>query len=183
MTVYLGLPQVLSQLEDIEADLSTVQKEDLGAIDHHWHTRLRVYPQDITVIVTAQAAAVANTFGVWVNIIPLNTIPFNFDIVGVVIERVTVATRYHIQLGYNTINAEPGANQEIGERRFRLVTVPIARATELLHLSSQEIPANSTVWARVKTELGGSEEIEISVVLGRHLDLSHEVPVYPAFPW
>jgi len=142
-----------------------------------------LYPQDITEIITAQAAAAPNTFGDWKLIVPLNTVPFPFDIIGVVIERITVATRYHIQLGYNTINAEPGANQESGERRFRLVTVPIARATELLDIRSQDIPANSTVWARIKTEAGGAEQVEISIVIGRHVGVSHEVTIYPSFPW
>ncbi len=182
MTVYLGLDDALAKLDDLEANLS-ITEDDIAAVDHHWHTRWRVYPQDITAIVTVQSAAVVNTFGDWVLVVPLNTVPFDFDIIGVVIERITVATRYHIQIGHNTLNAEPGANQELGERRFRQATVPKARATELLDIRSQEVPANSTVWARIKTEAGGSEEVEISVVIGRHIPVLHEVPIYPAFPW
>jgi len=186
--IYLGLPTVLSQLDDIEAGLSVAQtsigtvQDDVGVVEHHWHSRWRVYPQDIRLVATIQAAA-ANVFGTWVNMVPLNTIPFDFDIIGLVIEKVTDATRYHIQLGYNTINAQPGANMELGERRIRLVTTPIARATELLNIRSQDVPANSTVWARMKTEAGGSEEAEISVVIARHIEVSHKVPIYPAFPW
>ena len=156
---------------------------DVGSLDHHFHSRWRVYPQDITSSVQLQAAAVANTFGSWAEIIPLNTIPFPFDVRGLVIEEVSVATRYHIQLGYNIVNADPGANMEMGERRIRLVTVPIARATELLAIYSQEMPANSRVMGRVKTATGNADTVNISIVLSRHVEVSAEVPLWPAFPW
>ncbi|GAI98565.1 unnamed protein product, partial [marine sediment metagenome] len=78
---------------------------------------------------------------------------------------------------------EPGANMELGERRFRIAEQPIRNASEVLHIQSQEVPANSTVWGRVKASGGTSEELEVSVVLDRHIESSHEVPIYPAFPW
>ncbi|GAH40689.1 unnamed protein product, partial [marine sediment metagenome] len=65
MAIYLGLDDLL---------------RDIGVIEHHWHSRWRVYPQDVTSSITLAAAAVANNFGDWALIIPLNTIPFDFDI-------------------------------------------------------------------------------------------------------
>ena len=156
---------------------------DIGAIEHHWHSRWRVYPQNVSNTVTLAAPAAANTFGSWALIIPLNTVPFDFDIIGLVVEQVDTATTYLIQLGYNTINAAPGANMELGERRFRIGALPIVRATELLDIRSQEVPANSTVWGRVKTAGGASEEAYISVVIGRHVEVEREVTLWPAFPW
>ena len=157
---------------------------DIGVIEHHWHSRWRVYPQDVTVSITLAAAAIADTFGDWVLIIPLNTIPFDFDILGIVVETAnTNLTTYFVQLGYNTINAEPGTNMELGERRFRIAEQPIRNANEILHIQSQEVPANSTVWGRVKASGGTSEEVEVSVVLDRHIEVGHEFPIYPAFPW
>lgn len=158
--------------------------DDIGAIEHHWHSRWRVYPQDVTSSITLKAAAVANTFGDWALIIPLNTVPFEFDILGVVVEEAdTNLTTYFVQIGYNIINAEPGTNMEMGERRFRIAEQPIRNANEILQIQSQEIPANSTVWGRLKASGGASEEVEVSVVLDRHVEVEREVPLWPAFPW
>lgn len=156
---------------------------DLGSIEHHVHSRWRVYPQNVTQTVQLEAGTPANTFGSWVLIVPLDTVPFETDVIGIVIELVSVATTYHIQLGYNTENAEPGENMEAGERRVRLVTVPIARATELLEIKSQDIPANSTVWGRLKTATGNEDTANISIVLSRHIDISGEKAKWEAFPW
>ncbi|GAH59545.1 unnamed protein product, partial [marine sediment metagenome] len=179
-----GLESGIDGLEsDIEQSKVDVQ-DDLGAIEHHWHSRWRVYPQDVTSSITIAATAVANTFGDWTLIVPLNTVPFRFDIIGIVVEEAdTTLTTYFVQLGYNTINAEPGTNMEIGERRFRIAETPIKNASEILQIRSQESPANSTVWGRLKASGGASEEVELSVVLGRHVEVEREVPLWPAFPW
>lgn len=157
--------------------------KDLGIITRHLHSRYRVYPQDVRVTVTLAAAAVANTFGGWVETIPLNTVPFVYEVAGIVIEGADAVTTYFVQLGYNIILADPGTNMEMGERRFKLTDVPITRATELLHFRCQEIPANSRLMGRLKTASGAADECEISVVLIRHVDIHREQPLYPAFPW
>ena len=63
-----------------------------------------------------------NTFGDWAKKIPEDTIPFEFDIIGIVVEEVSSATTYHIQIGYNPGAGEPGENQEMvsvgGERTW-----------------------------------------------------------------
>jgi len=157
--------------------------EDIGAVFHHFHSRSRIYPQDVTDVPRLTAQAVANTFGGWSEIVPLNTVPFGFMVIGFVIEEVSVATTYHVQLGYNTEDADPDDNMELGERRLRMVTVPIARATEILEISSQNVPANSKVMGRVKTATGNADWCDVSVVLYRHVAISKEVPLYPTFPW
>jgi len=156
---------------------------DISALEHYQHSRWRVYPQVVTDSVELAAGTPANTFGDWVQIIPIDTIPFSLNVIGVVIEEVSVATTYHIQLGYSTTADPPGANYEAGERRVRLVTVPIARATELLAIQSQNIPANSSVWGRFKTATGDEDTADISIVLSRHVEVSSPVPKWPAFPW
>lgn len=156
---------------------------DMGIIDHHIHSRWRVYPQDVTSTVQLKAAAVANTFGSWVQILPINTVPFDIDLVGVVIEQVSAATTYHVQLGWSPTAADPGANRECGERRVRIVTVPIARATEVLEIAAQDIPANSSIWGRLKTASGAADTTNISIVIARHMEVSNPVPIWSAFPW
>lgn len=156
---------------------------DVAVIEHHLHSRWRVYPQNISSTVQIAAAAAANTFGSWGLVIPVNTVLFSFDIIGLIVEAVSAATHYHIQLGYNPENAEPGENMEMGERRLKIVTQPISRGTEILVIYSQNIPANSSVWARLKTASTNADTADISLVLSRHIDVSHEKPLWPVFPW
>jgi len=156
---------------------------DISALEHHEHSRFRVYPQVVSDSVELTAGTPANTFGSWAQIIPINTVPFPFDVIGVVIEQVSVATIYHIQLGYSATADPPGINNETGERRVRMDTVPIARATELLDIRGQDILANSSFWGRLKTASGNDDTANISVALTRHVEVSNPVPKWDAFPW
>ena len=128
------------------------------------------------------ANATANVFGDWVEIIPLNTVPFEYDVIGLVIEIVSAATTYHVQLGYSSDAAEPLANDEAGERRVKYGAFP-TRATELLQIQSQKVPANTKLWGRVKTASINADTCGVSVVLSRHVEVSNPVLKYGAFPW
>jgi len=156
---------------------------NLAIVEHHAHSRWRVYPQDVTDTKTLTADAAANTFGSWAEIIPLDTVPFAYDVIGLVLESVSAATTYHIQLGYSIDASDPPANNEAGERRVRMVTVPIARATELLKIAGQDTPANSKLWGRVKTASVNADTCDVSVVLSRHIEITNPIPKYEAFPW
>ena len=157
--------------------------DDIGVIIHHWHSRWRVYPRDVTIGITLTAGTPANTFGSWAEIIPLNTIPFLFHVIGFCVCDVSVATNYHIQIGYNIKDANPGVNMEMGERRFRIATVPIARQSEIMEIYSQEVPANSKVMGRMKTATGNLDTANMNAVITRHIEVTREVSLYPAFPW
>jgi len=156
---------------------------DVGIVGFHFMGRWRVYPQDITVAPLVTAAGVANTFGNWAEIIPLNTIPFPFHVIGICVCQVNANTNYHIQVGYNTVNEDPGTNMEMGERRFRIADSPIARQTELMQIFSQGVPANSRVMARLKTASGAADTANMNVVISRHLNLVDMPALWPAFPW
>jgi len=167
--------RTLEELAQVIADIAVVYFE--------YHSRWRVYPQDVTVAPLLTAAGVANTFGNWVEIIPLNTIPFPFHVIGFCVCQVSAATNYHIQLGYNTVNADPGTNMEMGERRVRIATAPVTKQSELLEVYSQGVPANSRVMGRLKTASGNPDTATLSVVLTRHIDVEEHIDLYPAFPW
>lgn len=155
---------------------------DISALQHHDHSRWRVYPQDVSSVVHLVAGTPANTFGDWVQIIPIDTIPFTYDVIGIVLDDINASTTYHIQVGYSTTVAPPGENYETGERRSR-ATTPIGRATELLAVRGNDIPANSSFWARLKTASGNADIADISVVLARHVEVSAPTPKGDAFPW
>jgi len=156
---------------------------DLSAIEHGFHSRWRVYPQNVGLVATLTADAVADTFGNWVEIIPLDTVPFPYDVIGVVLEVLSASTTYHVQLGYSVDAGDPPANHEAGERRFKIATIPAVRATELLEIASQNIPANAKLWGRVKTASINADTCQVSVVLDRHIEITNPEPLYGAFPW
>ena len=156
---------------------------DIGIIHFREHSRWRVYPQDVTVAPTITAAGAANTFGGWAEIIPLNTIPFPFHVIGFCLCEVSAVSNYHIQLGYNTINADPGTNMEMGERRIRMATAPVTKQSELLEIYSQGLPAYSRVMGRLKTASGNPDTATLSLVVTRHIEVEDEVEIWPAFPW
>ncbi len=174
------MTQMPSTTQDLSYDYTT---RDIGVLDHYFHSRWRVYPQDVTSTALLQANAAADTFGDWAQIVPIDTVPFDFDIVGLVIEQVSAATTYFFQLGHSPTAAAPGANMESGERRIDIVTQPITRATELLHIRGQHIPANSSAWGRLKTASLAADTANISIVLSRHVEVTKPIPIWPAFPW
>lgn len=158
-------------------------KRDISVLEHHIHSRWRVYPQSVSSVVRLTANASANVFGSWTLVIPIDTVLFPFSVIGIVVEAVSAETIYYIQVGYNPVNAEPGTNMEMGERRFKIASVPIARATEILAIHSQDIPANGSAWARLKTDSTNEDTADISLVLTRHIEASRVLPLWPAFPW
>jgi len=158
-------------------------KTDIGRLEHREHSRWRVYPQVVTSVVQLKAAATADTFGSWVEIIPINTVPFPSDVIGVIVEVPSAVTTYHIQLGISATTDPPGTNDEAGERRLKIAEVPVKRATEILEIRSQNVPAKYSVWGRLKTASGNADTADISIVLSRHVEVSQPVAKWPAFPW
>ncbi len=165
----------LDSLEDV--------LHDLGVLQFGSHGRTRVYPQDVTVAPLITAAGAANTFGDWAEIIPLDTIPFSFHVIGFCVCAVSAVGNYLVQLGYNIINADPGPNMEMGEIRFRIAITPIAKQTEMMTIQGQGIPANSRVMGRLKTSTGNPDTCNLNVVLTRHIPTHDEPELYPTFPW
>lgn len=158
--------------------------DNVAVLEHHIHSRTRVYPQNIGTTITLAANAAANTFGAWTEILPINTIDFMYMVIGLVIEAVDAATSYLIELGYSiTDGDDPTTAQIVGERRIRLVTVPIARATEALDYMASHCPANAKLWGRLKTASTNADEAEVSVVIIRHQDITNEIAHLATWPW
>lgn len=153
-----------------------------AVLHHHKHSRMRVYPQDVRLTASLVAGA-ANTFGSWIPIIPITTVDFCYEVVGLVIEAADAATTYFVQLGFSIVDGDdPTDAQIIGERRTLLPT-PINKATELLDFYSDECPANAKLWGRVKTKAGGSETIEVSVGVIRHIEITNPIAHLVTWPW
>lgn len=159
--------------------------DNVAAVAHRFDSRARVYPQDTQV--TASLAAgfdTYDTWGDWTEVIPISTVDFVFEVVGVVIEQASVAATYHVQLGYSTVaESTPTTAQTIGERRFRLIDTPIRIANEKLDLYSFAIPANAKVWGRVKTEHAAPDTLDISVVVLRYTAITNPIAPLTTWPW
>ncbi len=163
------------QLDDLLANIAVLQ--------HHIHSRTRVYPQDIRNTITLAAAGTANTFGSWTEIVPINTVAFMYMVKGITIEAVNAATSYFIQLGYSILTgSDPVTAQILGERRLLLPT-PITKATEILNISASSCPANSKLWGRIKSASGAADELEISVTIIRHQAITNPIDLLTTWPW
>jgi len=168
----MGLPEVVKSIY-----------QNVAVVQHMVHSRTRVYPQDVGATITLAADAVANTFGSWTQIVPINTVGFMYMVTGVVIEAADAATTYLFQLGFSIVNlTEPTTAQILGERRVLLPT-PVGKATELLDIHAAHCPANAKLWGRLKTASVAADELEVSVVIIRHQEISNPIPRLTTWPW
>lgn len=164
------------------ADLADLLN-NIAIIEHHEHSRCRVYPRDVEDTITLAANAVADTFGSWIQIIPIDTVDFCYEIVGMVIEAADKATTYFIQLGYSIVDgSEPTTVQIMGERRV-LLPSPVNKAMELLDFYSQNCPADAKLWGRIKTASVTADELKVSVVIIRHVEITNPILLLATWPW
>jgi len=163
--------------------LASNELYNIAVLFHHIHSRMRVYPQDVGETITLAADAVANTFGSWTQIVPINTVDFMYMVMGVVIEEADAATTYLIQLGYSIVDgSDPTSAQILGERRLLLPT-PIVQATELLDIAAAHCPINAKLWGRIKTASIAADELEVSVNIIRHVEITNPVDHLTTWPW
>lgn len=179
----LDKADILANLAVIDANVDD-SLANIAVLQHHIHSRFRTYPQDVGATIILAADAVANTFGPWTQLVPISTIDFMYMVIGLFIEAVDAATTYFFQLGYSIVDgSDPTTAQIIGERRIKLVTVPIARATELLELAASHCPANAKLWGRLKTASIAADEAEVSVAIIRHVDITNPPDHLTTWPW
>ena len=156
---------------------------NIAVLNYHIHSRMRVYPQNVGNTITLACAGTVNTFGSWTEIVPIDTIDFMYMVKGVVIEAANAAATYLAQLGYSIVDdTDPVTAGIIGERRLILPT-PIPRATEILEIAAMHCPANAKLWGRVKSGSGDADELEVSVVVIRHLDITNHLDHLTTWPW
>jgi len=155
---------------------------NIAAVEHHEHSRSRVYPRDVEAVATLIAGTPADTFGDWIEIIPIDTVDFLYEVVGLVIESANAATTYLVQLGFSITDTDPVTSQMLGERRT-LLPSPAVKATELLEYYSQNCPANAKLWGRVKSASGNADQLGVSVVVIRHIEITNPIAHLETWPW
>lgn len=178
-------PAAIAGITNLQSDIDDIVN-DIAIIDHHWHSRTRVYPQVAGATITLVSDGSADTFGSWVNIIPINTVDFEYEVTGLVIYGVDVASNYFIQLGLSLTDdsTTPTIAQILGERELKLIDTPIKKATVILDFLADTCPANSKLWGRLKTDGGNTDEAYIAVVLSRHAgNVSGHIANLVTWPW
>jgi len=146
--------------------------------------RSRVYPQEPSSVVQIVAAAAADTFGSWTEVIPINTVDFNYRPTAVMIEQAGAAATYIIQFGFSTTDGDdPITAQTVGEQRFKVLGTPLKTYHSDLDLMGMGCPANAKLWARIKTETINADTADISITLIRCLVISNPVSYLATWPW
>ena len=167
----------------ILADLVDVG-HNVTVLHHPEMDRGRVYPQVAGATITLISDGVADTFGPWTEIVPINTIDMIYKVLGLSIYGVDVASDYFIQLGYSIVGGSaPNTSQILGEREMRITDAPIAQATELLDFHCSACPANAKLWGRLKTDGGATDEAYITVVVARHIHVRGMLANLATWPW
>jgi hypothetical protein len=144
------------------------------------HSRIRMYPQSIATALRLTAGGVSDTYGSWTELIPINTITFNYLIAGVLFENWEGKDKFMIQLAKS---ATPSDDDYVGEFR---VTTPIAddwiTAVPII-VKSAKIPANSALYGRVKALSANGYWVDFSLGIAPMIDLQVAATVASAWPW
>ena len=157
---------------------------DTAVIHHAEDSRARVYPQVPSASITLTTHADADTFGAWTQVVPINTIDFDYSPVGVMVESSDAIDVYMIQFGFSLIDGtEPVTAQIVGEQRFKVFGTPIANYHADLALLGRGCPANSKLWARLMSAGGGTDSCGISMVITRHREVTNEITHTTTWPW
>ena len=154
------------------------------ALAHHQDSRSRVYPQVAGATITLISDGTADTWGSWTEIIPIDTVDFEYKIKGLNVYGVDVVGSYFMQLGCSiTDGDDPTTAQILGEREIKIASTPVAKATELLDFYCESCPANAKLWGRVKTDNATTDEAEVTVVVLRHIPTRHQLAQLVTWPW
>jgi len=157
---------------------------DTSVLDHKWESRTRVYPQSTIVTPQVTTALAADTFGSWVEIIPIDTVDFDYRLLEVEIEETNRAGVFLLQFGYSTVDgSDPTTAQIVGERRIKMVGTPLKLEQASKNIYGGHIPANAKLWARVKSSTGTVDILDISVILTRCLEVTNPIVQLTTWPW
>jgi len=149
---------------------------------HQSHARTRVYPQEPSSVIQIATAAVVDTFGSWTQVVPIDTIDFDYTVLKVMIEESGAAATYIGQLGYSLIDGtDPTTAQIIGEQRFKVIGTPIKNFYSDLTLLGGHTPANAKLWGRLKSSTANADTVDISIVFTKLTEITN--PVTPVATW
>lgn len=137
--------------------------DDTHEVKEHIHALSLCYPDDVSAPVTLTGAAGANTFGAWVQIIAGGTLSGPYDVHYVSLENASAVDTYRIEFSVGAGNDAFGTTGNVvfpaGVVDHSQLPVTTGRVDHTLALASEAL------FARVKTAGGGSDTVDISVVV------------------
>ena len=128
--------------------------ERLHDLEEHAHSEAKCYPT-LAAGVTVTGAGGAWAIGNYAEIIPVNTILFDFDIHYIVIEGASVADVYEIVLYATTT--------EIGRIRVAFIDIANSQTLPSIPIQTPIIVKNTQIQAKVASSGGGGDTIDISL--------------------
>jgi len=172
----LAAANLPSDIDDLSSNL---------ALDYHQtHARTRVYPQVPSSVIQVATAAAADTFGLWTQMVPINTIDFSFQLLKVMVEQSGAAATYIIQFGYSLIDGtDPVTAQIAGEQRFKVIGTPVKNFYADLELLGEHIPANAKLWVRLMSETVNADTCDVSIVVTRSREITNPITPTATWPW
>lgn len=151
---------------------------------HQSHSRTRVYPQEPSSVIQIATAAAADTFGDWTQVIPIDTVDFDYTVLKVMVEESGAAATYIGQLGYSLVDGtDPTTAQIVGEQRFKVIGTPLKTYHADLALLGGHCPANSKLWGRLKSETVNADPVDISIVVTKLAEITNPVSPVATWPW
>ena len=172
----LAAANLPSDIDDLLANL---------ALEYHQtHARTRVYPQAPSSVIQIATDNSADTFGDWTQVVPINTIDFDYTVLKVMVEEAGAIATYIGQLGYSTVDGtDPTTAQIVGEQRFKVIGTPIKNFYADLALLGGHCPANSKIWGRIKSETVNADTVDISIVITKLAEITNPVTLVATWPW
>lgn len=161
--------RVLENLED--------RRQDLGKIEHNFIDRPRPYPYDVTAVLTVTDGGVANTFGAYTELIPINTFDFGdinnrVQVLGLCVCSMSANANYLVEFS----KLIGGIYTPLGAIRFRRSS-PLVRSFLVQNPCRPFSNDETALYARLKTSVATGENIECSLLVSRFLPTDYKIPL------
>ena len=186
----VGLPEAQIGKQDLLNNQSTllsnqaIDRLDRGRLEHDLIRRPRPYPYDVTASLTINDGGVADTFGAYTTLIPLNTFDFGdspnrVQVLGLCICSMSANATYLAEF-YKLL---AGVYIPLGAVRFRRIGAQVR--SFLLDNPCRPFNNDDTaLYGRLKTSVATGENIECSLLLSRYIPTDYCIPSSSGvWPW
>jgi len=171
--------EIKSTVDTTEDTLGDVRQDQLVAA-HREHARVRVYPRIPSDVLQLTPAAIADTWGNWTSLIPVDTIDVPYHIVGVAMEDCEGVDTFMLQFARAAV---PTDLEILGETRFLYGAAARPLPSNILDILANTVPANGGVWGRMMAATAGGLWLRFSLAVTRHIAHRGELEHWPNWPW
>ena len=156
--------------------LEDIGKSKKGAIE----SRMRIYPRTASATIRLTPSVVADTYGAWATIIPAGIVSMPYHVIGIIVENQQGADTWIGQLSSN--NPPVNDTDYLGEWKIKLGALASFWPPSPLPIQGSGVPVGTGLYGRVQSA-AGTNWLEVSVALTRHIPVADEAPTWPTWPW